>query len=64
VSSSMPDFFHRWRRERDSHSRWGEPSRWQSARTFSGKFPVYREPLHNISKWYARPVTLRVQALI
>ena len=25
VSSSMPDFFHGWRRERDSHSRWGEP---------------------------------------
>ena len=25
VSSSMPDFFHQWRRERDSHSRWGKP---------------------------------------
>src|SRR5215470_17249536 len=25
VSSSMPDFFQCWRRERDSQSRWGEP---------------------------------------
>src|SRR5262245_49697814 len=25
VSSSMRDFFQSWRRERDSHSRWGEP---------------------------------------
>ena len=31
---------------------------------FPGKLLVYPDSLHNISKWYARPVTLRVQALI
>ena len=55
VSSSMPDFFHQWRRERDSHSRWGEPSRWQSARTFPGKLLVYPDSLHNISKMVRAP---------
>ena len=57
----MPDFFHQWRRERDSHSRWGEPSRRAVRKDLPGKFLVYPDSLHNISKWYARPVTLRTR---
>ena len=64
VSSSMPDFFQSWRWERDSHSRWGEPARWPSARTFPGKLLVYPDSIHNSSKWSACRVMLPGSALI
>jgi hypothetical protein len=31
---------------------------------FPGKLLVYPDSLHKRRKWYARPVTLRIQALI
>jgi hypothetical protein len=58
VSSSMPDFFH-FGGGSEIRTRDGV-----NHACFPGKLLVYPDSLHNISKWYARPVTLRVQALI
>ena len=54
----MPDFFH-FGGGSEIRTRDGV-----SPTCFPGKFLVYSDPLHKTSKWYARPVTLRVQALI
>jgi len=54
----MPDFFH-FGGGSEIRTRDGVNHTY-----FPGKFLVYPDSLHNGQKWYARPVTLRIQALI